>query len=125
MSWRPYNPNPWRLSTDDCAPRALSAVLRIPWGDAYDLLYKNGKEMGLMQDNKAVTWAILKMNGFHREALPDQCPECYTVADFAADHPRGVYVVATDSHIIAVIGGDWLDAWDSGSEVPLFYWYRK
>jgi hypothetical protein len=100
-------------------------VLRIPWGEAFDLLYENGKEMGLMQDNKAVTWAILKMNGFHREALPDQCPECYTVADFATDHPRGVYVVATDSHIIAIIGGNWLDAWDSGSEVPLFYWFKK
>lgn len=92
MAWRPYNPNPWRLSTDDCAPRALSAVLRIPWGDAYDLLYENGKAMGLMQNNKAVLWAILKMNSFHREALPDQCPDCYTVADFAADHPRGRYM---------------------------------
>ena len=125
MAWAFYNPNPWRLSTDDCAPRALSAVFGISWGDAYDLLYENGKEMGLMQNNKAVLWAILKKAGFRREALPDQCPDCYTVADFAADHPRGVYVVATDSHIIAIVGGDWIDAWDSGSEVPLFYWFKK
>ena len=122
MAYIYFNPNPWRLTTEDCAPRALSAVLGLSWEDAYDLLCENGREMGLMPSNKAVMWAILKMHGFRRTAIPDQCPDCYTIADFARDHPRGVYVCATGDHIVAVINGDWFDAWNSGDEIPLFYW---
>ena len=124
MAYVYYNPNPYRLSTEDCTVRAVSAVLRVSWENAFDLLADTAKEMGLMPSNRVVTWALLKMYGFHREALPDHCPDCYTVSDFARDHPRGVYVCATSDHVIAIVGGDWHDAWNSGDEVPLFYWQK-
>ncbi len=125
MAWVYYNPNPWRLSTDDCTVRALSLALGMEWPEAYDLLSETGRDMGLMPTNPAVMWALLKMRGFTREALPDKCPDCYTVADFARDHPDGLYVVATGTHILCTIGGDWLDSWNSGDEVPMYYWHRK
>ena len=124
MAYFYYNPNPWRLSTEDCAPRALSAVLRMSWHEAYDLLCESGREMGLMPSNKAVMWAILKMHGFRRHAMPDQCPDCYTISNFAWDHPSGVYVCATGDHIVAVIDGDWYDAWNSCDEIPQFFWEK-
>lgn len=124
MAYIYYNPSPWRLSTEDCAPRALSAVLQMSWYDAYDLLCENGREMGLMPSNKAVMWAVLKMHGFRRHTIPDQCPDCYTIADFAREHPRGTYICATGDHVVAVIDGDWLDSWNSGDEIPLFYWEK-
>lgn len=125
MAYVHYNPNPWRLTTDDCTVRALSLALGMEWTEAYDLLAEAGRDMGLMPTNPAVMWALLKMRGFTREALPDQCPDCYTVADFARDHSRGLFVVATGTHILCVIGGDWFDSWNSGDEVPMYFWYRK
>lgn len=119
-----YNPNPFGLSTEDCAVRTLCAILRIDWESAHKLLSDTSRDMGLMPSNPAVIWAILKMRGFHRSALWDQCPDCYTVAHFAEDHPRGVFVVATATHILAVIGGNWYDSWNSGDEIPLFYWQK-
>lgn len=124
MPYVHYNPNPYRLSTEDCTVRAISAVLNLTWGDAYDLIADTGKDMGLMMDNKAVTKSLLMLHGFRATTIPDTCPDCYTVADFARDHPRGVYVLATSDHVVAVVDGDWLDAWNSGDEVPLYFWKR-
>lgn len=125
MAYVHFNPNPWRLATDDCTVRALCAVLRIDWNEAYDLLCENGKEMGLMPVNPAVMWVVLSKVGYSREVMPDLCPDCYTVADFANDHPRGAYVLATNTHVLAVIGGDWYDSWNSGDEVPVNKWSLK
>lgn len=51
----------------------------------------------------------------------DQCPECYTVRDFAEDHPKGLYVLGPPNHAVAVIDGDYWDSWNSGSTVPSYY----
>lgn len=125
MPYVHYNPNPFRLSTRDCAVRAISAVLNLTWDDAYDLLAETGKGMGLMMDDKAVTKALLMLHGFRSSVIPDTCPDCYTVAEFARDHPYGVYVVTTSDHVVAVRFGDWLDAWNSGDEVALYYWKEE
>ena len=122
MAYVHYNPNPFRLSTRDCTVRAISAAFGLTWDDAYDLLADTGRDMGLMPDDRAVTWALLRLHGFKSSSLPDRCPDCYTVAEFARDHPRGIYILATDSHVVAVIDGDWMDTFNSGDEVPLFYW---
>lgn len=122
MAWVYFNPNPWGLNTDDCTVRALCSILRISWDEAHELLCDTSRKMGLMPSNKKVMWSILMQEGFRHEILPDLCPDCYTVEDFAMDHPRGLYVLATDTHILIVVGGDWLDAWDSGQEVPVNMW---
>jgi hypothetical protein len=46
------------------------------------------------------------------------------VEDFCRDNPEGTYVLGTGSHAIAVIDGNYYDAWDSGREQPMYY-YRK
>ena len=50
---------------------------------------------------------------------------CYPVADFCADHPRGVYVLALSSHVVCAENGSYFDTWDSGNEIPLFYWAKE
>lgn len=81
--------------------------------------------MGDLPNSDAVWGAFLKSRGFRRFAIPDTCPDCYTVADFAEDHPDGTYAVGTGSHVVAVTdGGNYFDSWDSGSEVPIFYWRK-
>lgn len=69
--------------------------------------------------------AYLRRNGFRRFALPDECQDRYAVADFCRDHPSGVYVLAISGHVVCVIDGDYYDTWDSGAEVPAYYWQKE
>lgn len=66
----------------------------------------------------------LRSIGWKRYALPNSCPDCYTVEQFAKDCPSGTYILALPSHVVCVKNGDWLDSWDSGEEMPLYYWQK-
>lgn len=69
--------------------------------------------------------AYLRRKGFTRHIIPDTCPDCYTVSDFAAEHPKGTYILALSGHVVCVCAGDWYDTWESGGEIPLYYWERS
>ena len=81
--------------------------------------------MGLMMDDKAVWGKILKDMGFTKIVVPEDCPTCYTVKDFAREHNRGTYIVATNNHVVAVIDGDYYDTFDGGDDTPIYYWRAK
>lgn len=109
----------------DCAVRAISAALGVDWETAYTLIAINGFAMGDMPSSNSVWGAVLRQHGFYRFNLPDTCPDCYTFADFARDHPQGVFVVGTGTHVATIIDGKIMDAWDSSAEPVAFVWYRK
>ena len=77
-----------------------------------------------MPSSNAVWSEYLKRCGYKRYVIPDTCPDCYTVKDFCRDNPRGKFLLATGSHVVAVKDGDYFDAWDSGNEVPIYYWSK-
>lgn len=62
---------------------------------------------------------------FGKHIIPDTCPYCYTVRDFAREHPNDTYLLKTSGHVIAVESGDYFDTSDSGSEIPVYYWKRR
>lgn len=64
-------------------------------------------------------------NGFKRTLLPDTCPDCYTVKEFCRDHREGKFLLAIGNHVVAVEDGDYYDTWDSGNEVPIYYWRKE
>lgn len=66
--------------------------------------------------------AVLRQHGFERKIIPNTCPDCYTIKDFCRDNPEGVFVVGTGSHVVAVIDGDYIDSFDSGDLLAIFYW---
>lgn len=119
-----YNPNPTGRRVGDCAVRAISAAFDVKWDDAFDALAHNAKQMGDMPSSDSVWGALLRQMGFVREPIPTECVDCYTLRDFAADHPRGVFVVKTSEHVVTVVDGDIWDSWDSSSEIPVYYWRR-
>lgn len=119
-----FNSNPVGARVGDCAVRAVSKVLRISWEEAFDLLADSAKVMGDMPSSNNVISAVLRMHGFYRENLPSFCPDCYTVREFARNNPVGTYVLGTGSHVVAVVDGNWYDAWNSGDEIPLYFWTR-
>lgn len=124
MAYRAYNPNPDGKRVGDCTVRAISAATGKSWEDVYTGLAVEGFTLHDMPSANRVWGSYLRRHGWHRQALPSTCPDCYTVADFAAEHPAGAYILALPAHVVAVIGGDWLDTWDSGDESPIYYWER-
>ena len=81
--------------------------------------------MSDMPSANAVTTAYLKRIGFKRRTIPDDYPEWYTVSDFCTEHPTGVFVLGMGTHVVAVIDGDYYDAWDSGAECPVYYFTKE
>lgn len=122
--WQPFNNNPVGRAVGDCAVRAVSAALDIPWESAYALMATNGFSMGDMPSSNSVWGAVLRQHGFSRQNIADTCPDCYTFADFARDNPVGVFVLGTGTHVATVKNGVILDAWDSSNEIPQFVWYK-
>lgn len=123
--WIKFNPNPTGRAVGDCAVRAVAAALGTDWETAYMMITTNGYNMGDMPSSDSVWGSVLRQNGFYRTAIPNRCPDCYTAADFARDHPHGVFVLAFGGHVATVIDGDIFDSWDSSNEIPMYVWYRK
>ena len=125
MTFIQYNPNPKRKSTIDCTIRALSKALDTDWDDAYIHLCMKGFVMKNMPSANEVWHELLKDEGYTRHIIPNTCPDCYTVRDFCYEHPDGLYILGTGSHVITVENGNYYDNWDSGDEVPIYYWERR
>ena len=122
--WKYFNPNPDGLNTIDCTVRAICAVTGWSWYKAHDVLCERSREMSDMPSSDRVWWSVLKDIGFKYHSIRNDCEACYTVADFARDHPIGSFVVGPHEHAVAVINGNWMDSWDSGSTVPIYYFGR-
>lgn len=119
-----YNSNPYGSRVGDCVIRAISTAMNMEWEDVYEDIADKGLAMGDMPSSNHVWGSYLLDNGFVREVIPHTCPDCYTVRDFCLDHPRGIFILGTGSHTICVKNGNYYDTWDSGDEVPVFY-FRK
>lgn len=120
-----YNANPMGTRISDCTVRAISKLTGQPWESVYMDLCLEGLIMKDMPSANVVWGSYLRRNGYRRFALPDTCPDCYTVAEFANDHPEGRYLLALNGHVVCVESGNWMDTWDSGSEVVYYYWTKE
>ena len=105
--------------------RAIGTVIDKEWDDTFLELMSKAFQMKEMPSQNNVWGAYLHDLGFKRYVIEDTCPDCYNVKDFANDHPKGRYVVGTGTHVIAVIDGNYYDTWDSGEEVPVYYWQKE
>ena len=119
-----YNPNPGGKIAGDCVIRAISAVLGESWQAVYVDLSVQGYMMHDWGNSNGVWGAFLRSHGFERHSLPNTCPDCYTVGDFAEDHRKGRYVLGTGTHAVTVIDGDVYDSFDSSDMIPIFYYER-
>lgn len=125
MSYLYYNPNPLNKVELDCTVRAISIVLDKTWDEVYHDLSQVGFELAAPFVSNHVWGAYLRRNGFKRYIIPDTCPDCYTVKEFSLDNPLGVYLVATEGHVVAIKNGNYYDTWDCGGEIPIYYWKKE
>ena len=119
-----YQPNPQQKKTDDCVIRALTKALDCDWDTAsVYAMTQQIRDADIFVKN--YVWGnLLIRNGYTKHSLPNTCPDCYTIKDFADDYRRGTYIVGTGDHVLAVIDGDYYDSFDSGEMIPILY-YRK
>lgn len=125
MAYVMDNPNPAGSYVGDCVVRALSFATGDSWADTYIKLCLEGLILSDMPSSNKVWGEYLKGKGYHRYIIPDTCPECYTVRRFSEDHPTGTYILGTGTHVVTVIDGNYIDSWNSGDEVPIYYWYKE
>lgn len=118
------NLNPRGLRVGDCVVRAISKALDQSWETTYMELSLQGFLMGDLLAANSVWGEYLKSKGFARAMIPNECPECYCIDDFAAENPVGAFIVGTGTHATAVVNGIIYDIWDCGGETPLYYYER-
>ena len=123
--WKFCNVNPKANLVGDCVVRAVSLATEQTWDGAYIAIVTVGYDMKDMPSSNAVWGSYLRQRGFRRYVIPNECPDCYTIEDFCEEHPKGTFVLATGTHAVTVIDGDYYDTWDSGREIPIYYFKKE
>ncbi len=123
--WEFYNPNPMGSRVGDCAIRAISRAMAQDWETTYAGLTAYGYMMCDMPNANHVFGAYLEDNGYEQFLLDRKGKKLYTVVDFCKDNPKGTYILAIEGHVVCVQDGFYCDSWDSGNEVPMFYWAKR
>ena len=119
-----YNHNPDEKLTIDCTIRAISVATDQTWERTYIDLCVLGFAYRDMPNTNYVLASYLRGKGFRRYAIPNTCPDCYTVRDFCNDHPYGTGILAIGDHVVAVKNGNYYDTWDSGDEIPMYFFMK-
>ena len=125
MAFLKQNPNPKAARVGDCVIRAISIATDKKWEEVYAGLAVTGFSLCDMPSSNAVWARYLEDNGFEKHIVNNKCPECYTVKDFCIDHPTGAFIIGTGTHAVAVKDGNYIDTWDSGDEVPIYYFQEE
>ena len=125
MGFITINPNPKRKSVGDCVIRAICVATDKEWDEVFLELMLKAFDMKDMPMANNVWGSYLTDLGFTREIIPNTCPECCTVKYFLVNYPQGAFVVGTGTHAVAVKDGQYYDTWDSGDEVPLYYFKKE
>lgn len=119
------NPNPCKTLVGDCVVRAISLAEGTMWDVVYLDLCAKGLDMCDMPSSNDVWGEYLSEKGYRRYILPMACATCYSVEQFCKEHPVGLYILATGTHVITVIDGDHYDTWNSKDETPIYYWQKE
>jgi hypothetical protein len=120
--WIKCNPNPLGKSTSDCVVRAIAIATEQSWKRTYRELCDLGEYECEMPNNNSVWGLDLRNKGARQFLLPESCHACISIRAFCKKYPEGIYVIGTGSHAVAVIDGDYYDSWDSGNEIPSYFW---
>lgn len=121
-----YNENPrGNYRAEDCVIRAINIVTGEDWDSIYAALCAEGFYIGDWGNNNGCWDWYLRSKGFRRYICPNSCPYCYSVKDFAEEHKSGAYILGTGTHAIAVIDGNWIDSFDSGDLLPIYYYTKE
>ena len=125
MAFIYYNANPSNRDTIDCVIRGMSVLLGRSWNYIHKLLTDRAELVHEVYTRNDFWIDVLLRLGYRMYFIPNTCPDCITVRRFADQHPKGKYLLGTGSHVIAVEDGNYIDTWDSGNELPIYYFTKE
>lgn len=125
MSYVFYNPNPRNQKVGDCSVRAVCRATDSDWEETYLRLCAEGLIYCDMPSANYVWGMYLRKCGFRQKMIDNVCPDCTTVAQFAEEHPDGIYVLACQNHVVTADNGCYFDSWDSGDEIVLYFFEKE
>lgn len=120
-----FNPNPSNQKVGDCVVRAISKATGNDWEKTYIDICCEGLKYYDMPSSNYVFGMYLNRNGFTMHPMQNICPSCTTVERFSDEHDNGTFVLVCQNHVVASVGGDYFDTWDSGNEIVLYYWQKE
>lgn len=113
-----YNPNPKSNRVGDCVIRAISCATGKTWDETYAEVCAYGYALKDMPSANMVWGKYLSDKGWIRHIVDCDCD----VEHFCEAHPKGTYILAIQGHVVCVKDGCYCDSWNSGQEIPLYYW---
>lgn len=120
--WIYANPNPDNNNVPDCVIRAVCIALNKPWEEVSDELYSVARKHHSVTCDDNIWGRYLFELGFEPFVLPHVCPRCTTIDEFTQYYSRGIYIIGTGYHAVAVLDGNFYDTWNSGNELATFFW---
>ena len=123
--WAYFNPNPVKDRVGDCAVRAICKATGLDWETVFAGLMIQACALSDMPSANYVWGAYLYKHGYRRKLIEQSERYIYTVNDFCTDHPTGTYILCIDGHVVTVQNGKYYDTWDSGNEIPVYYWEKE
>lgn len=123
--WVYFNPNPAGNRVGDCAVRAICKALELDWETVFTGLMVYACSLSDMPSANYVWGSYLARHGYHRKLVEQSERYIYTVNDFCADYPTGTYILCIDGHVVTVQEGKYFDTWNSGNEIPIYYWEKN
>ncbi len=120
-----YNANPLRNKVGDCVIRTISKAEGKSWDEIYAAICLEGAFLGDMPTANAVWGSWLKKQGYKRQPVDDHGKQYYTVNDFCADNPQGMYILAMQNHVVCVCDGRFYDTWDCSGEEVIYFWKKE
>ena len=119
-----YQPNTHKCG--DCAIRAVAKALDVSWEEALTLLYNTSRVVHEDPISTKTIGETLKVHGFAWKGFkPKEGGKRPTVADFAAGHESGRYILRLAKHVVCAVGGLYYDIWDCGVKPVYGYWVRE
>lgn len=113
------NPNPKKRLVGDCVIRAIAIFQNRSWIEVFDDITNLARNMYDMPSSNEVWGRYLLNSGYAKKICKDE----YNLNDFTFYHPCGNFIIGTGTHVVCVKNGDYYDTWDSGDEIPLYYFY--
>lgn len=113
MAFKFYNPNPLEKCLYDSAVRTIAVITNTSWEQAYIDLCEHGMHMGEMV-NRRVIHSYFNSLGFMKEEAQG------TVQGLSGY--LGKVILEVGDYYIPVIDGDYIDAFNLGSETVDSIW---
>lgn len=116
-----FQPNTHR--DGDCVIRALCKGMNWEWKKAYCYAFistiKDQRMPNCKEGEKIIYKSLNWVWHSHNTRKPRP-----SVAQFAAEHPTGTYVLLLSNHHVCVSEGSYWDTWDCGRRKIYGYWQK-